>query len=98
MLCGDETQEPPYPWVISVICEEFKVPPSVAEAELDADLDRDEPLLFDILDLRRLRDDKRAIDRATARGERIDATKSQRELMALEYRLHCERKGITPTE
>lgn len=95
LLSGDTTSRVPYAWIISVICEAFHCTPSVAEAELERDNAREEPLLFDVLDLRSFADAKREFDAATQANRQIDSpTPMMRSVMLLEYRLMRERKGL----
>jgi hypothetical protein len=79
------------------VCEEFHCTPSEAEAELERDALRPEPLLWDILDLRRFAALKTEYDAASKAGRQIDMQGAMGELALLEYRLLCERHGITPS-
>lgn len=72
MLCGDVAEEVPYAWYVSRICEEFGCLPSEAEAEIERDNERDDPLLPDILDLRQYAACKRTLDEHERLNKAID--------------------------
>ena len=57
---------------MSEICREFGCLPSESEAELAREDERDDPLLFDILDLRHFVETKRAFDDSVASGKPIE--------------------------
>lgn len=95
-LRGDAT-ELPYAKVISAICEEFGCLPSEAEAELERDAARDEPLVFDVIEVRAFEAEARTFLEHAKSGRPLENPSAlMAEVVRLYTLLEYERRGVTP--